>query len=371
MPAFADGRARGRARSRGHPRATTMRVAPPSRVGVSFVVQAAAARHRRRHPCRGAWTDGEPFLAMNADNLYPRPALARSRALDEPGLPAFERDDLVALQQHSARTHPCLRASRRGRRRLPDAHRREAVGAECADAMTRGSLVSMNCWRFDARIFDACRRCAAIGSRGIRAARGRRRSPFDAACAFRALPARGPVLDLSRRADCQRGVAGRLARPWHAATMTRRASPVAGSLVDRGLRRAEAAAKEALFARVLARFDEHIGAPRARRARLVGAGPTRGVRQTHRLRGRPNAGVPPCRAASRLPSAPRPDDSSRSWTPGAVNGPWIRATADDRAMPGGRHYVEVVAQRLARNFPGAAASPRTSCSPAICRAPPA
>ena len=38
---------------------------------------------------------GEMFLAMNADNLYPAGALARSGPLSEPGLPAFDCDDLV------------------------------------------------------------------------------------------------------------------------------------------------------------------------------------------------------------------------------------------------------------------------------------
>ena len=58
----------------------------------------------------------------------------------------------------------------------------------------------MNCWRFDARIFDACRDVpkSARGEYeipeavGLAAARGMK---------FKAVPARGPVLDLSRRAD--------------------------------------------------------------------------------------------------------------------------------------------------------------------------
>lgn len=67
----------------------------------------------------------------------------------------------------------------------------------------------MNCWRFDARIFDACRDVprSARGEYelpeavGLAAARGVR---------FKAVPARGPVLDLSRRADAA-DVAERLA----------------------------------------------------------------------------------------------------------------------------------------------------------------
>ena len=67
----------------------------PERVALSFVVQpeprgTANAVHEAER-----WTAGEPFLAMNADNLYPVPALQALAALDEPGMAAFDREDLV------------------------------------------------------------------------------------------------------------------------------------------------------------------------------------------------------------------------------------------------------------------------------------
>lgn len=67
----------------------------------------------------------------------------------------------------------------------------------------------MNCWRFDARIFDACRDVP-------KSARGEYELPEAVALAmargvrFTAVPARGPVLDLSRRVDAA-DVARRLA----------------------------------------------------------------------------------------------------------------------------------------------------------------
>ena len=73
----------------------------------------------------------------------------------------------------------------------------------------------MNCWRFDARIFDACRDVP-------RSARGEFELPEAVALAtrrgarFKAIPARGPVLDLSRRADTadvERRLAGLAPRP--------------------------------------------------------------------------------------------------------------------------------------------------------------
>ena len=73
----------------------------------------------------------------------------------------------------------------------------------------------MNCWRFDGRIFEACRAVT-------RSARGEFELPEAVALAarrgvrFRAIPAAGPVLDLSRRADTadvERRLAGVDPRP--------------------------------------------------------------------------------------------------------------------------------------------------------------
>jgi glucose-1-phosphate thymidylyltransferase len=94
-------------------------------------------------------------------------------------------------------------------------------GGSCADADVppAGSYaragVSMNLWRFDTRVFDACRDVP-------RSARGEYELPEAVALAigrgvrFRALRARGPVLDLSRRADAadvERRLAGVVPRP--------------------------------------------------------------------------------------------------------------------------------------------------------------
>ncbi len=62
------------------------------------------------------------------------------------------------------------------------------------------ALVSMNCWRFDERIFDACRDVP-------RSSRGEFELPqavmlaVERGVRFRAVSASGAVLDLSRRGD--------------------------------------------------------------------------------------------------------------------------------------------------------------------------
>jgi glucose-1-phosphate thymidylyltransferase len=146
-----------------------------------------------------SWTSGEPFLVLNSDNLYPVDAVREVAALDEPGLPVFARDELA----HSSNIPPervqafaIVEIDAAGYLvrivEKPDAARVRAAGPSAP--------VSMNCWRFDARIFDFCRRVPL-------SERGELELPqaVDLACRngvrFRALPAHGPVLDLSRRSD--------------------------------------------------------------------------------------------------------------------------------------------------------------------------
>ena len=188
-------------------------IAPPSRITISFVVQdlplGTADAIRAAEP----WAGTLPFLAMNADNLYPVEALRMLASLDEPGLPAFDRDDLVRtsnIPEERILSFALIDVD-------PDGYLRAIVekpgppeGGHYRRASTHGSsFISMNCWRFDARIFGACRDVP-------RSARGEQEVPEAVALAltrgvrFRAFPAKGPVLDLSRRGDTT-DVAQRLA----------------------------------------------------------------------------------------------------------------------------------------------------------------
>lgn len=187
--------------------------ASPSRVAIGFVVQeqplgtADAIRSAER------WTRGDPFLAMNADNLYPVEALTTLARLQEPGLPAFDRDDLVRtgnIPEERIRSFALIDVG-------DDGYLRGIIEKPAVDhvAEGRGYGISMNCWRFDSRIFEACRDVP-------RSARGEQEIPEAVGLAvsrgirFKTFPARGPVLDLSRRADATevaRKLAGIVPRP--------------------------------------------------------------------------------------------------------------------------------------------------------------
>ena len=189
---------------------------PPVRVRLDFIVQREARGTADAVLAAESWTEGHPFLAMNGDNLYPVQALADLALLEEPGLPAFDAGDLVRssnIPEDRIRAFALIAMDADGY--LTAIVEKPPSEISEASAFRRKSLVSMNCWRFDARIFAACRDVPA-------SARGEYELPEAVGLALRrgmrirAIPAAGPVLDLSRRADTadvERRLAGMEPRP--------------------------------------------------------------------------------------------------------------------------------------------------------------
>lgn len=170
--------------------------APPSRIALDFIVQPDACGTANAVLMVEPWTNGESFLVMNADNLYPVEALRDLARLEEPGLSGFGADDLVCssnILPERITAFACIDVDANG-------YLSSIVEKPVKNVAPAPRIISMNLWRFDRRIFDACRDVPqsrrgefelpeAVGlavSRGVR---------------FRVVPARGPVLDLSRRAD--------------------------------------------------------------------------------------------------------------------------------------------------------------------------
>src|SRR5262245_39280472 len=172
---------------------------PPQRVRVSLVVQPQPLGTANAVLAAQAWVGDSDFIVLNSDNLYPMDALSALADAAEPCLPVFERDDLVATSNIPAARVAALAIVQvdgdgylAGIVEKPDASRTGMAGS--------GALVSMNCWRFDHRIFKACRDVP-------KSSRGEFELPQAVGLAltrgvrFRAIPARGPVLDLSARSD--------------------------------------------------------------------------------------------------------------------------------------------------------------------------
>jgi glucose-1-phosphate thymidylyltransferase len=180
--------------------------ARPERVQLDFVVQEEPLGTANAVLAADMWVADDDFLAMNADNLYPVPVLRELASLSEPGLPIFEPMDLVQSSNIPAeriRSFALLEIDDRGYLAGIVEKPNQELPAKAR------SYVSMNCWRFDRRIFRACRDVP-------KSQRGEFELPeavgvaIDQGVRFKALLARGPVLDLSTRADAA-DVARRLA----------------------------------------------------------------------------------------------------------------------------------------------------------------
>jgi len=169
-----------------------------SRVRIGFAVQAEPRGTADAVLAAEPWTSGEPFLVVNSDNYYPVDAMKTRAALEEPGLVAFSRQGLLDSGQISpARvlSFAVLELTGEYLTRIIE----KPTPAQL-DALGPDVWVSMNCWRFDERIFGACREVP-------RSSRGELELPVAVALGIgrgdrlRALRSTLPVLDLSSRDD--------------------------------------------------------------------------------------------------------------------------------------------------------------------------
>jgi glucose-1-phosphate thymidylyltransferase len=169
------------------------------RLRLTYAVQPIADGTARAVQAAEAFTGRDPFLVLNSDNLYPAPVLRSLVDLDGPGLPAYRRDSLVrdsGFPDERVIGFAAIELDAAGfLTRIV-----EKPGRAYFDAAGPAALISMNVWRFDARIFDACRDVplSARGEYELPEAVG-----VAMACGvrFRAVPAAGAVLDLSRPGD--------------------------------------------------------------------------------------------------------------------------------------------------------------------------
>jgi len=171
-----------------------------NRIEVDFGVQVEPLGTADAVSAAEAFAGDDPFLVINSDNYYPMEALRSLRELEGPGLAAFERDSMVAggnIVAEQVTKFAVVETDDEG-------YMTRII--EKPDEKTLATLpepigVSMNCWRFDASIFTACRSISP-------SARGEMELP-DAVeytmksmgCRYCALMVKAPVLDMSSRSD--------------------------------------------------------------------------------------------------------------------------------------------------------------------------
>lgn len=173
---------------------------PPARVRLAFALQREPRGTADALLAAEDFTGGADFLALNSDNLYPVSAYRTLMELGEPGLPVFEREELLAkgnFPRERVERYAVLEVGRDGY--LEGIV--EKPGPAGAAISGGDVLLSLNLWRFPAAIFDACRR-VPVSTRGeleLPQAVG-----FGIArlgLRMRAVRSHGAVLDLSTRAD--------------------------------------------------------------------------------------------------------------------------------------------------------------------------
>jgi dTDP-glucose pyrophosphorylase len=180
----------------------------PARLQIDFIVQHEPRGTADAVLAAEPWAAGEPFFVLNSDNYYPVSALAALAATEEPALVAFSRKGLLAEGQ--------IDPARIASFAVLDLHGDYLARIiEKPDPATLASLgtdlyVSMNCWRFDARIFDACR-TVPLSPRGeLELPLAVQHAMGGGQMRVRAIRTDEAVLDLSSRADIA-SVASRLA----------------------------------------------------------------------------------------------------------------------------------------------------------------
>ena len=141
------------------------------------------------------WTAGRPFLVLNADNLYPGAVLETLVNGDTPAAPGFARDALN-LPLEKIGTYALLERDDRGCL----ARITEKPGVERMREAGPAALISLNIWRLDERVFDACR-SVPVSTRGERELPQAIGLAAAQGICVQVFPVRGEVVDLSRRAD--------------------------------------------------------------------------------------------------------------------------------------------------------------------------
>lgn len=172
----------------------------PTRLRVAFAVQQEPKGTADAVASAGAEVGASDFLVLNSDNYYPPDALRALAGLDGPGLVAFGREAMIReanVPPDRIRQYAVVRVGPGDV--LDDIVEKpdEAALASFGDDV----FVSMNCWRFDQTVLDACRRVAPSPRGELELPDAVRLAMAKMGSVFRVVRMNAGVLDLSSRGD--------------------------------------------------------------------------------------------------------------------------------------------------------------------------
>ncbi len=170
---------------------------PTNRLRLSFAVQAQAHGTADAVLAASAAVAGRDFVVLNSDNRYPLAALSALVALPGPGLIGFRRSGLLRGNLTAERiARFAVIAVRDGQL----AQIIEKPTPTVLAGFDADPLLSMNCWRGDARLLTACA-TVPRSPRGELELTDAVASAIAAGCPFTISESSEPVLDLSCRDD--------------------------------------------------------------------------------------------------------------------------------------------------------------------------
>ena len=172
----------------------------PARVALEFAVQPRPLGTADAVLAAEPFAAGDRFLAVNADNLYPLPALEALRQLHGPGLAGFRRSGLLRgglIAAERILAFALIEAD-------PDGFLSRIVekpDPAAAASFGPDPLVSMNAWVLPPSIFASTRAITPSVRGELELQDAVRHNINELGERYRVLPFDEPVVDLSSRSD--------------------------------------------------------------------------------------------------------------------------------------------------------------------------
>ena len=187
----------------------------PRRISIEFAIQEKPLGTADAVKAAEEFARGEHIAVMNSDNYYPPAALAALRELPGAGLVGFERKSMIEggnIPPERVSKFAVVRVDERGRMTRIHEKPDEATIASLPEPV----CISMNCWRFGPKIFEACRKITPSPRGEYEITDAVQYAIDHLGETFYVAPVRAPVLDLSSRGDiaavaqCVKGMEVRL-----------------------------------------------------------------------------------------------------------------------------------------------------------------
>ena len=137
---------------------------PCHRISISFAVQSQPLGTAHALASASGFAGDDPVLVLNSDNHYPVEALRSARLAKGAATIGFESDALIAKSNIPAErvaAYAVMQQDDEGYLKdiieKPDAETWDSLRDDTLDDPGAPRLISMNCWRFNPAIFQACR----------------------------------------------------------------------------------------------------------------------------------------------------------------------------------------------------------------------